>query len=248
MSVVDENLYVVSTLVLLVVVASATACRVSPPECRPARPAARLFFLPLLPVIVLLPPVLAAPVRAFVLHDRATREVREGRYLPAVATFQAALRADPLNGVVPAYFGDLLADLYIRRLDTPLGPWPTLRDRAAQLYLLAIHRLPHNPYPYAELGRLLRMERRPREAAAALEEAVRLDPYTPRYRLWLAEALEEAGDRLAAAAQLDEAIRLFPVELVVIDHHEGHSPRYLAEAGLLARARSDLARLRPPLH
>jgi O-antigen ligase/Tfp pilus assembly protein PilF len=245
MSLVDENLYVVANLAFLLVAASTAAAHVSLPERSPLRAWQRLLILPLVPLLVWLPPVLPVPVLAHALHDRATREVKEGRYVQAVRTFEEALRADPLDPVVPAYFGDLLADLFIRRLDNPMGPWPTMPARAAELYRLAMRLDPYNAYPHAELGRLLlRLEHRPREAVASLWEAVRLDPYTPRYRLWLGEALAETGDTRGAVAQLEEAVRLFPLELVVIEHHEGQSPRYRAEQGLLARAQAELAGLR----
>lgn len=245
MSLVDENLFVVANLALLLAAASTVAAHVSLPERSSLRAWQRLLILPLVPLLVGLPPVLPIPVVAQTLHERATREVKEGHYVRAVGTFQEALRTDPLDPVTPAYFGDLLADLFIRRLDNPMGPWPTMPARATELYRLAMRLDPYNAYPHAELGRLLlRLEHRPGEAVAALRDAVRLDPYTPRYRLWLGEALAETGDTRGAADELEEAVRLFPLELVVIEHHEGRSARYRAEQGLLARAREDLARLR----
>jgi hypothetical protein len=57
---------------------------------------------------------------------------------------------------------------------------------------------------------------------SALRDGVRLDPYAPRYRLWLGEALRLAGDRAGARREYEEAARLYPVELVLIEHHDGH--------------------------
>jgi len=187
-------------------------------------------------LLLRLPPLLAPPVLATQLHDQATRAVKAGDYRLAVVTFRDALAADPLNGVVPAYFGDLLSDLYLRRVSNSMGPWQTMRGRAAELYLLAIHLSTWSAYPRAELGRLRREEGRYGDAAASLREAIKLDPYTPRYRLWLGQILLAAGDRQGAAADLREATRLYPVELLVIEHHEGQNARYAASLEQLTEA------------
>ncbi len=189
---------------------------------------------------VWLPPTLPAPAAAAALHAQASQEVTDGQFVQAVRTFQAALAADPLDSVTPSYFGDLLADLYDRRLDNPMGPWPSMRARAAELYLLAMRLNRWDPYPRAELGRLEQREKVYPEAAAWLREAVRLDPYTPRYRQWLGEVLLLTGDRRGAAEQLREAIRLYPVELLTIEHHEGRGDRYAASAARLAAAERTL--------
>ena len=50
-----------------------------------------------------------------------------------------------------------------------------------------------------------------------------------------------SGDRAAGAEQLREAIRLYPVELLTIEHHEGRDgPRYAASAARLAAAERTL--------
>jgi len=72
---------------------------------------------------------------------------------------------------------------------------------------------------------------------------VRLDPYSPRYRLWLGASLLSAGDRPQAARQLGEAIRLYPLEILVIERHEGHGARARADERDLDEARQLLRRL-----
>jgi len=235
-SVVDENLFVVTNVTLLVLLSATVAAHVSLTERLPARFWQRVSVLPLVAVLAWAPPLLSPPVEATALHDRATREVAAGEFGQAVRTFQAAMAADPLDGVSAAYFGDLLADLYVRKLDSPVGPWRTMRDRAAELYATAMRLSPWDAFPRAELGRLDQAERRYADAADALREAVCLDPYTPRYRLWLAEALLAGGDRAGAVAQLEEAVRLYPVELLTIEHHEGRDDRYDASAARFADA------------
>lgn len=235
-SVVDENLFVVTNVVMLLALSAAVAAHVSLADRPGVRIWRRLTILPLAALLIWLPPLLPAPVRATQLHDQATRAVKAGDYRRAVNTFREALAADPLNGVVPAYFGDLLADLYLRRVSNSMGPWQTMRNRATELYVLAMHLDPWSAYPHAELGRLRKAEGRYAEAAASLRRAVELDPYAPRYRLWLGEVLLAAGDRQGAAEALREAARLYPVELLVIEHHEGQDARYDTSLGQLTEA------------
>ncbi len=242
-SIVDENLFVVTNVVALLALSAAVAAHVSLADRPRLGIRRRLMILPLAAVLLWLPPLLAPPVVATQLHDQATRAVKAGDYRQAVDTFRAALAADPLNGAVPAYFGDLLADLYLRRISNSTGPWQTMRGRAAELYLLAIRLNPWDAYPRMELGRLRWAERRHIEAAASMRDAIRLDPYTPRYRVWLGEVLIAAGDRAGAAGQLREAIRLYPVELLLIEHHDGRGARYAASLAQLKRAESELLAL-----
>lgn len=238
----DENLFVITNSVLLLLLSTAVAARVS--ADRPSlRLWQRLLALPMIALLIGLPPLLAPPVQANALHTLATLQVRSRQYAEAVRTFEAALARDPLNGAIPAYLGDLLADLYIRRIDTPAGPWPTLRDHAVDLYLRATRLAPYDAYPWAELGQVRRFQERPGAAVAALHQAVLRDPYTPRYRVGLGEALLAAGDRSEAIAQLREALRLYPVELLVIAHHEGEGTRYAAALAHLADARELLDKL-----
>jgi len=235
-SIVDESLFVVTNLALLLLLAAVVAAHTSLVDRPAVRLWQRLFVLPLIAVVLCLPPLLAPPVEATSLHDEAVQQVKTGEFIEAVRTFETAMAADPLDGVTPAYFGDLLADLYVRRLDNPMGPWGTMRDRATELYLYASRLSPWDAYPRAELGRLEHAEKHEAAAAAALEDAVRLDPYTARYRLWLAEADLAAGDRDRATAQLGEAVRLYDVELLTIEHHDGRGARYDASAAQLAEA------------
>jgi tetratricopeptide (TPR) repeat protein len=241
-SLVDENLFVVSNLTLLLLFSAAASAQVSLPWRRPTYLWERAFVLPLLAVAALLPPLLPAPVLANALHAQANQEVVESQWGAAVQTFEAALAADPLNSVVPSYFGDLLVDLYDRRQDNPMGPWVTMRARATELYLVSMRLNPWDAYPRAELGNLQRREGLYAESAAWLRDAVRLDPYTPRYHKWLGEVLLLHGDRDAAAEELREAIRLYPVELLTIEHHEGRGVLYAASALELADAERSLAK------
>ncbi len=239
-SVVDENFFVVTNISLLLLISAAAAAQVSLRDRRWTRWWERWWALPLIALAVWLPPTLPAPAQAAALHAQASQEVIDGQLVEAVGTFEAALAADPLDSVTPSYFGDLLADLYDRRLNNPMGPWPSMRARAAELYLLAMRLNRWDPYPRAELGRLEQREGLYSESAAWLGDAVRLDPYTPRYRQWLGEVLLLTGDRHGAAEQLREAIRLYPVELLTIEHHEGRGDRYAASAARLAAAERTL--------
>ncbi|GEM_PF-1182582 len=244
-SVVDENLYVVTNIVMLLLLGAAVSAHVSLADRPPVRLGQRLLLAPLAALAVGLAPLLAMPAQAVALHREATRQVQAGALAQAAGTFQAAMAADPLSSVVPAYFGDLLGDLYIRRIPSAAGPWQAMRDRAAALYRLSAQRNPWYAYPHAELGRLLYLERRYAESAAELREAARLDPYAPQYRLWLGESLAAAGDRAGALAQFQEAIRLYPLELLVIERHEGRDARYaavLAELGTAERERAAVDR------
>jgi Flp pilus assembly protein TadD len=156
--------------------------------------------------------------------------------------------ADPLQGVPLAYFGDLLADLYERRIDSSAGPWWTGREQAADLYIRAQRLSVWEGYPHAALGRLRHVQGRYGEAIEALRDAVRLDPYSPRYRLWLGASLLAAGDRPQAARQLEGAIRLYPLEILVIERHEGHGARARADEQDLDEARRLLRRLQGDAH
>ena len=137
----------------------------------------------------------------------------------------------------------MLADLYRRRIDSSAGPWWTGQTLAADLYLRAQRLAVWEGYPHAALGRLRHAQGRYSEAIAALRDAVRLDPYSPRYRLWLGTSLLAAGDRPQAAGQLGEAIRLYPLEILVIERHEGHSPQARADELDLDEARRLLRRI-----
>ena len=174
--------------------------------------------------------------------------MQAGRYEEAVDDFRAMAAADPLQGVPLAYFGDLLADIYLRRIDSSAGSWWTGRTLAADLYLRAQRLSVWEGYPHAALGRLRHAQGRYGEAITALRDAVRLDPYSPRYRLWLGASLLAAGDRPQAAGQLGEAIRLYPLEILVIERHEGHGARARADEQDLDEARRLLGRLEGDAH
>jgi tetratricopeptide (TPR) repeat protein len=227
-------------LTALLLFSAAAAAQVSLADRPRVRWWERGFALPLIAAAVWLPPTLPAAPRAIALHAEASQQVIDGHFTDAVRTFSAAMAADPLDSVTPSYFGDLLVDLFDRRIDNPMGPWPTMRARASELYLLAMQLNPWDPYPRAELGRLLRREGYYAESAAWLRDAVRLDPYTPRYRQWLGEVLLLTGDRKEAAVQLREAVRLYPVEMLTIEHHEGRDAQYAASAAQLEAAKRSL--------
>lgn len=227
--------------VMLGVVTAAVAAHLSR-DHPPLRWPKRWLAVPAVALVVGLPPLLPAPTQASAYQQEAMRDVKGGRYADAVAAFQRAAAADPLNGMVLAYLGDLLADLYLRRIDSSAGPWRTAREQAADRYGRAARLSPWDGYPRAGLGRLRRAERRFPEAVAAFQQAIVLDSYSPRYRLWLGETLLEMGDRRGAAAQLEEAVMLFPIEMLVIERHEGHSAAYAQDTADLSEARRLLSR------
>jgi len=239
-SLVHENLSVIPNVMMLVGFTAAIVAREAlfSPRLPPLK---RLAMLPLLAVLVCVPSLLPPLWQAPALHDVATRQVKEGDYARAVTTFRAALAVDPMNPVVPAYFGDLLADLYLRRIDTTMGPWRTLRRRAVDLYLRAEQLSRWDAYPRAALGRLRRYEGHYREARASLVRAIALDPYSARYRLWLGEVLVLSRDHAGAAEQLHEAVRLYRLELLMAAHHERHDIRFVLAVSGLTEAKHLLA-------
>ncbi|HKV44286.1 MAG TPA: O-antigen ligase family protein [bacterium] len=232
-SVVDSTFFVISNSVMLIAFTAAVAAHESDHH-PPLRFWQRSLALPLVIVLVGLPPLLPPIEQASRLHAEATAQVQAGRYAEAVRLFHAAMTADPLNGVVPAYCGDLLADLYLRRIDSGMGPWWTGRERAADLYERAGRLDPWAAYPRAALGRLRWAEGRYADAGAALRQAIVLDPYSPTYRMWLGETLVAGGDPSGAIAPLREAIRLYPLELRSIESHEGRDARYLGTQAEMA--------------
>ena len=241
-SVVNSHLFIVTTIIMLTALTAAVAGHESLAR-PPLRLWPRLVILPLAAALIWFPPLLLPALRASSLRAAATAAVQAGRYEEAVDDFRAMAAADPLQGVPLAYFGDLLADLYRRRIDSSAGPWWTGRAQAADLYLRAQRLSVWEGYPHAALGRLRHAQGRYDEAIAALQDAVRLDPYSPRYRLWLGASLLAAGDRPQAARQLGEAIRLYPLEILVIERHEGHGPGARADEHDLEEARQLLRRL-----
>jgi len=233
-SLVDSTLSVIPNAIMVAGFTAAVAAHASL-DHPPLRFWKRLLALPLAAVLAGLLPVLVPLARASVLDAEAHRDVKAGRYADAVDAFRRAAAADPLNGETLPYFGDLMADLYLRRIDTGLGGWRTARARAEALYVRAARLSPWDGYARAALGRLRRAEGRDPEAAAAFREAVALDPYSPRYRLWLGEALLSVGDRRGAVGPLREAARLYPIELLVIERHEGHGAAYAQDQADLGR-------------
>jgi O-antigen ligase len=132
-SVANSTVSPVPAVVMIGVLTAAVAAHLSrdqPPLCFHKRWLA----LPLAALVLGRPPVLPAPPAAGADQQEARRDVRAGRYADAVEAFQRAAYADPLNGGVLAYFGDLLADLYLRRIDSSAGSWQTARTHAADLY------------------------------------------------------------------------------------------------------------------
>jgi hypothetical protein len=51
------------------------------------------------------------------------------------------------------------------------------------------------------------------------------------------------GDRRGAAEQLVEAVRLYPIEMLVIERHEGHSAWYERDQADLREAHRLLSRV-----
>ncbi|HYM91166.1 MAG TPA: O-antigen ligase family protein [bacterium] len=241
-SLVDSTLSVIPTTAMVAAFTAAVAAHESL-DAPPLRSPKRLLMLPIVALLAGLPPLLAPLAQASALDAQAHRLVRAGRYVDAVDAFRRAAAADPLSGEALPYFGDLLADLYLRKIDSSVGEWRTARARAAELYARAGRLSPWDGYPRAALGRLRRAEGRYPEARAALLAAIALDPYSPRYRLWLGETLAAAGDPRGAVEPLREAARLYPIELLVIERHEGRSAAYAQDQADLGEARRLLTRL-----
>ena len=244
-SLVNSNMSVVSNMAALVVFTAAAAAHESLGG-RPVRVPLRLLAaVPLAAGLMVLLPMLPPLARAPALHDRAAAAVKAGRYARAVDLFSAAQAADPLYGFVLPYFGDLAADLYLRRIDSSIGPWWTARDRAEALYLRAELVDPWSGYPHAALGRLRHAQGRYAEAEASFRRAIALDPYSPRYRVWLAEALLAQGDRGGAVRPLRDAVGLYSVELRATENHEGRRARYKEIQAEVTRIRHLLLAVAP---
>ena len=240
-SVANSTMSPIPAVVMIGVLTAAVAAHLSR-DRPPLRRHKRWLAAPLAVLVLGLPPLLPAPTQAGAYQQGASRAVRAGRYADAADAFRRASLADPLNGALLAYYGDLLADLYLRRIDSSEGRWQTAREHAADRYDRAKRLSPWDGYPRAGLGRLRRAERRFPEAVAAFQQAIALDSYSPRYRLWLGEALSAMGDRPGAAAQLGNAVRLFPIEMRAIERHEGRSAAYAQDVTDLAEAHRLLSR------
>jgi tetratricopeptide (TPR) repeat protein len=241
-SVANSTISMIPNITMVAVFTAAVAAHQSR-EHPPLRFHKRLLSLPLAAVLVGVPPLLPPLVQSFALHQEANRDVSAGRYADAVDVFRRAAAVDPLNDSVLTYFGDLLADLYLRRIDSTAGSWRAARAQAAELYERAQRLNPWDGYPRAALGRLRHAEGRYPNAVAAFRDAVGLDPYSPRYRLWLGKTLAQMGDRPGAAEQLAEAVRLYRIEMLVIERHEGHSAWYEQDRADLAEAHRLLSRV-----
>lgn len=241
-SLANSILSVIPNITMVAALTAAVAAHESL-EHPPLRFHKRLLSLPLVAALIGIPLLLPPLVQSAALHKEAGRDVAAGRYADAVDAFQRAAAADPLAGDVLPYLGDLMADLYLRRTDSSLGSWQTARAEAAALYSQAQRVSPWDAYPHAALGRLRRAEERYGDAVTAFQEAIALDPYSPRYRLWLGETLAKIEDRRGAAAQLREAVRLYPIEMLVIERHEGHSAWYGQDRTGLAEAHRLLSRV-----
>jgi tetratricopeptide (TPR) repeat protein len=239
-SVANSTLSPIPAVVMLAALTASVAAHLSGGDPLPYRK--RWLAMPLLALVLILPPLLPAPVRAGAYQQEASRYVRAGRFAEAAGAFQRAAAADPLNGTVLAYYGDLLTDLYLRKIDSRAGRWQTTRAKTAEIYGRAARLSPWDGYPRAGLGRLRRAERRFPEAVAAFRQAILLDSYSPRYRLWLGETLLEMGDRRNAAVQLHEAVKLFPIEMLAIERHEGRSAAYAQDRADVAEAHRLLSR------
>jgi putative inorganic carbon (hco3(-)) transporter len=234
-TVANSTVSVVPNITMVAVFTAAVAAHQSLPHPQ-LRFHKRLLALPLAAVLLGVPPLLPAVGQSVALHQEASRDVGAGRYLDAVDAFRRAVAADPLNDSMMAYFGDLLADLYLRKINSSAGPWQTARAQAAELYERAARLNPWDGYPHAALGRLRHAEGRYPDAAAAFRDAVALDPYSPRYRLWLGNTLAQMGDRRGAFKQLEAAVRLYPIEMLVIERHEGRGASYKQDEASLAEA------------
>lgn len=241
-SLANSTITVIPSAVMVAALTAAVAAHVTL-EHPPLRFDKRLLSLPLAAALIAIPPLLSPLMQSSAYREEAGRDVRAGRYADAVEAFRRAAAADPLNGDLLPYFGDLMADLYLRRIDTSLGPWQAARAEAAALYEQAERVSPWDGYPRAALGRLRRAEGWYADAVAAFQDAIALDPYSPRYRLWLGETFAEMGDRRWAAEQLREAVRLYPIEMLVIERHEGHSAWYRQDQTDLAQAHRLLSRV-----
>ncbi len=121
-------------------------------------------------------------------------------------------RALSLNSVNSAYHRRLGQAFYAisRESDTP-GPW---LDKANREFSTAIELVPHNPYFWADLGKVLLLgeslrQRRDRSAEECIAHAVKLDPFNPYF-------LELNIKYLLANGLVDKADQLIPIFIEIL--------------------------------
>jgi tetratricopeptide (TPR) repeat protein len=128
--------------------------------------------------------------------------LRQGEHAGALASFEAAVAADPLVAVGDATRDRLaVAGSALRRGDLPAA----LRELEA---LVADE--PGAAEAYRIMGNAFRAAGRHAESLAALETAVRLQPASDRARVARAEVLQAGGRTREAAEALRETIALAP--------------------------------------
>jgi len=149
-------------------------------------------FLALCAIPPLLPQVFTSP-DSRILARRASKRLDAGRLPEAVATFEAALTADPQNS--GAHVGIALA------LGRAGQPGRALLHGEAAVRLTPASAFAHAlvAAANAELGRI-------DEAAASFQRAVDLEPRNPEYHTNLARVLADRGDHQAALGHLQAAL------------------------------------------
>ncbi len=125
---------------------------------------------------------------------RAAR--RAGELAKAVAVIDEIVAASP---------DDLRALSWRAEMSEAAGD----RQGAVASVLALVEHDPENPQAQAELGRLLLMIGRPREAARALDAASRRRPTDPVLLLASADAFAASGDWWSALDKIDRRIRLY---------------------------------------
>jgi tetratricopeptide (TPR) repeat protein len=128
-----------------------------------------------------------------------------GRPQRAIAQLEAAIDADPLDGLAPGY----LARIYLAALQQgppePIGQ--AMAAEAVHFATLAYERCPRSSHAIL-LAEALELGRRRRKAVEMAAKAVQLDPMNGRLRWQYAGMLFRAGSAGAAREQVREVRRL----------------------------------------
>lgn len=167
--------------------------------------------------------------------DRGAQLYKQARYHEAIDAFREATRLDP--GLLQAWHNLGWAYHRAGRHSEAIETWRTvLKVEPKRLELL-------NEVAAIQLGQSLW-----EEAARTLKSSLAIDADQPRIRLRLADAYEKAGSSREAEAQLREAARLRPGDLMATLRLQEFLERHAQEDAALEVLREALPRLAPYGH